>query len=127
MIKHFMLLKSVRFSTIINNVHIVKKSAKKEGLKHFSIILQKHTPKIWISTSSNCWIWINVFLKSQIWICIIFGGSKGLPQSYIPSSKVISYLQYILGDPEVTTNLYCNFVYLYWEGCVICRHFWVTQ
>ena len=26
----------------------------------------------------------------------------------------------ILGDPEVTENLYCDFAYLYWEGCVIC-------
>ena len=26
----------------------------------------------------------------------------------------------ILGASEVTANLYCNFVYLYWEGCVIC-------
>ena len=26
----------------------------------------------------------------------------------------------ILGDPEVTKNLYCIFAYLYWEGCVIC-------
>ena len=25
---------------------------------------------------------------------------------------------YILGDPEGTANLYCNFA-LYWEGCVI--------
>ena len=25
-----------------------------------------------------------------------------------------------LGDPEVTANLYSNFAYLYWEGCVIC-------
>ena len=22
----------------------------------------------------------------------------------------------ILGAPEITANLYCNFVYLYWEG-----------
>ena len=29
-------------------------------------------------------------------------------------------LQAILGDPEVTTNLYCNFAYPYWEGCVVC-------
>ena len=28
--------------------------------------------------------------------------------------------KYLLGDPEVTVNLYCNFAYLYWEGCVIC-------
>ena len=26
----------------------------------------------------------------------------------------------VLGDPEVTTNLYCNFAYPYWEGSVIC-------
>ena len=26
----------------------------------------------------------------------------------------------ILGDPEVTANLYCNFAYLYLESCVIC-------
>ena len=26
----------------------------------------------------------------------------------------------VLGDPEVTANLYCNFAYLYWKGCVIC-------
>ena len=25
----------------------------------------------------------------------------------------------VLDDPEVTANLYCNFAYLYWEGCVI--------
>ena len=27
---------------------------------------------------------------------------------------------YLLGNPEVTANLYCNFAYLYWEGFVIC-------
>ena len=27
---------------------------------------------------------------------------------------------HILGDPEVTANLYCNFAYPYWEGCVTC-------
>ena len=27
---------------------------------------------------------------------------------------------YILGDPEVTANMCCNFAYPYWEGCVIC-------
>ena len=25
----------------------------------------------------------------------------------------------LLGDPEVTANLHCNFPYPYWEGCVI--------
>ena len=25
----------------------------------------------------------------------------------------------VLGDPEITANLYCDFA-LYWEGCVIC-------
>ena len=26
----------------------------------------------------------------------------------------------ILGVSEITTNLYCNCVHMYWEGCVIC-------
>ena len=26
----------------------------------------------------------------------------------------------LLGDPEITANLYCNFAYPFWEGCVIC-------
>ena len=26
----------------------------------------------------------------------------------------------ILGDPQVTANLYFNCAYPYWEGCVIC-------
>ena len=26
----------------------------------------------------------------------------------------------MLGDPEVTAILYCNFAFLYWEVCVIC-------
>ena len=26
----------------------------------------------------------------------------------------------ILGDPDVTANMYCNFAYPHWEGCVIC-------
>ena len=26
----------------------------------------------------------------------------------------------LLGDPEVTANMYSNSAYPYWEGCVIC-------
>ena len=26
----------------------------------------------------------------------------------------------ILGDTEVAANLYCNFTFMYWEGCKIC-------
>ena len=25
----------------------------------------------------------------------------------------------LLGDPDITANLYCNFAYLYWEVCSI--------
>ena len=28
--------------------------------------------------------------------------------------------QFLLGDPEATANLYCEFTYPYWAGCVIC-------
>ena len=34
-------------------------------------------------------------------------------------SKVQMGNDEVLGDPEVTANLYCNFAYPYWEGCVI--------
>ena len=40
---------------------------------------------------------------------------KCLAKNYTEHDQII-----ILGDPEVTANLCCNFVYLYWEGCVIC-------
>ena len=41
------------------------------------------------------------------------------PRACAPSSK-LPYNLYVLGDPEVTANLHCDFAYLYWEGCVIC-------
>ena len=36
------------------------------------------------------------------------------------NSRDFSLIAHLLVDPEVTANLYCNFAYLYWEGCVIC-------
>ena len=36
----------------------------------------------------------------------------------ISISSVFLFVVIILGDPEVTANLQCNFAYLYWEGCV---------
>ena len=39
-----------------------------------------------------------------------------------PLKKKITYLL-LLGDPEVTANLYCNFTHPYWEGCVICSKY----
>ena len=33
---------------------------------------------------------------------------------------VDAIVELILGDPEVPANLYCNFAYPYWDGCVIC-------
>ena len=32
-----------------------------------------------------------------------------------------------MGDPEITANLYCNFAYPYWEGCVIYSKFAITS
>ena len=37
----------------------------------------------------------------------------------------------ILGDPEITANLYCNFAFLYWEDAgfevYICGYLWTNQ
>ena len=38
-------------------------------------------------------------------------------QDYFNALEVTQII--ILGDPEVTVNLYCNFPCLYWKGCVI--------
>ena len=41
----------------------------------------------------------------------------------IPETDMIAGPLYkVLGNPEVNANLYCHFVYLYWEGCVILQH-----
>ena len=48
-----------------------------------------------------------------------------------PKKRIYRHFKRILGDPEVTAYLYCNFVYPYWEACrfavYICGNFWVTQ
>ena len=43
--------------------------------------------------------------------------NPGLDNFCLIESETINIL---LGDPEVTANMYCNFAYPYWEGCVIC-------
>ena len=46
-------------------------------------------------------------------------GSTHPNSSLFPSKVQIPRLM-LLGDPEITAYLFCNFAYLYWEGCVIC-------
>ena len=36
------------------------------------------------------------------------------------TGKICCQLFYNIDAPEITANLYCNCVYLLWEGCVIC-------
>ena len=38
-------------------------------------------------------------------------------------SFLSSLVFYVLGDSEITANLYCNSANLYWEGCVICSKY----
>ena len=40
-------------------------------------------------------------------------------QTQTTVNRRVSHLFVLPGDQEVTANLYCNFAYLYWEGCVI--------
>ena len=67
--------------------------------------------------------WVSKRLCPFIWSILICLGYK---VRVYPLSAVE-----LLGDPEVTAKLYCNFAYPYWEGCVcavyICVNFWVTQ
>ena len=41
--------------------------------------------------------------------------------------KIFSSSFHILGDPEVTANLYCNFAKVAWFLAYVCGNFWVTQ
>ena len=34
--------------------------------------------------------------------------------------NTVCIIEYILGASRITANLYCEFVHLYWERCVIC-------
>ena len=40
---------------------------------------------------------------------------------YIEMKTLRIIMKDIQGAPEINANLYCNFEYLYWEGCVICN------
>ena len=46
--------------------------------------------------------------------------SRISPLSIANFSAQMHLYNVLLGDPEVTANLYCSFAYLYWEGCDIC-------
>ena len=39
---------------------------------------------------------------------------KSVPRQFNLLKLIIIFLFHILGDPEVTANLCCNFAYLYW-------------
>ena len=58
-----------------------------------------------------------VAVQFSFWPCLEKGFAEIIPD----------YRELILGDPEVTANLYCNFAYPYWEGCgfavYICGNF----
>ena len=56
-----------------------------------------------------CTITVTRFLEKRYMIFKLFLG--------LHKTRCIGY---ILGASEITANLYCNYEYLYWEGCVIC-------
>ena len=39
-------------------------------------------------------------------------------------STIRIHIANILDVSEITANLYCNCVHLYWEGCEICSNLW---
>ena len=51
-----------------------------------------------------------------------YGDCNGVTwnQGYECAFKPTKVMYSTLGAPDITANLYCNCVYLYWEGCVIC-------
>ena len=50
-----------------------------------------------------------------------FSGPAPLKLIFVHQNLMVDYEHiYILGASEITANLYCNCVYLYWKGCMIC-------
>ena len=60
-----------------------------------------------------------MFLMPTLQLASIGGATLFVVRTLLVYSKIL-YSTYLLGDPEITANLYGNFAYPYWEGCMIC-------
>ena len=89
-----------------------------------------YTPDIFMTS------WVEILGESKVTAYIYFK-TRNLPNTYtqIYSTHFQYFLGHpvllrnftgyflppnLLGDPEVTANLYCYFAHTNWEGCVIC-------
>ena len=77
--------------------------------------------------SSTGLLWTRDARVSPIPPCDVFAGGCIFINNYKHTKKWRMLRRYnvyiiydILGDQEVTANLYCNFAYPYWEGYLIC-------
>ena len=87
----------------------IEKTANHSGGNNFSReFVDEKVGKPNFIISSPIFIYLHLSLQTK----------KRVKTTHPPSNNGI-----ILGAPEITANLYCNFVYLYWEGCVICSIF----
>ena len=88
------------------------------------------------SIDSGClgWYWFSIRSRMVGWLGGWMGNEQGR-DGFSAICQEFTFLNFrgeggrglicqsllrVLGDPEVTANLYCDFAYLYWEGCVIC-------
>ena len=67
----------------------------------------------------------SLILTTQVTFTLIIVLSCHFHDIYTPVYTIIRNAIFVnkmclLGNPEITANLYCNFAYLYWEGSVIC-------
>ena len=58
------------------------------------------------------------FLTQSVTISYLryFPERKREGRIYFKTAQIIGH--FLLGASEITANLYCNYIYLYWEGCV---------
>ena len=104
-----------------------------------AVVGAKRKFTVYNSKRFNFRAFLLVFLFSKQYISMQFApffvsSLSFSPPKFVPSGHSHHHriLHNILGDPEATANLYCNFSYPYLEGCVIwsiyiCGNFWVTQ
>ena len=51
----------------------------------------------------------------MIFLLLVAVLSSAAAAAATPGNVINQDLETLMGDPEVTANLYCNFAYLYWE------------
>ena len=75
---------------------------------------------LYVQTILNYWVTQKLTQICTVFLRICIGKVAWFAVYIRANFWVTQYISILLGNPEVTANLYCDFPYPYGEGCVIC-------